>query len=208
MKTRTPFIPDILLEEIGREINDFRTFLSELENRIESGEDISNNISWIETQSPRFLAKLKEINDEQLRSVTVEWTGPFKIDQVLEMTGKDDYGVYQIYGHHIIFGEASLLYIGETNQTFGRRFSGHNHEWLQEEEGVFIHVGRIVSDYDEYDRKQLIKDTEALTIYWHSPPYNSNNIDKYKGRLLEVVNTGEYGKLQREYVSSARYREG
>ena len=203
MNTRTPFIPAILIEEIGREIDEFRTFLSELENSIESNEDISKHISRIETQSPQFIDKLKEINDQQLRSVTVEWTGPFEIDEVLEMTGKDDYGIYQIYGHHIIFGEASLLYVGETNQTFGRRFSGHKHEWLQEEEGVFIHVGRIVSDFDAFDRKQLIKDTEALTIYWHSPPYNSNSIDKYKGRLLEVVNTGKYGKLQPEYVSSA-----
>ena len=69
---------------------------------------------WLESLSSRLLAKLKEINDDQLFSVTVEWTGTFSIDEVLEMTGKEDCGVYRIYGHHIVFGKTALLYIGET----------------------------------------------------------------------------------------------
>lgn len=189
-------LPGILFEEI----DEFVTLLSGLRGSIESGADISNNISRIETQLPLLLDKLKENNNEQLRTVTVKWAGPFSIDEVLNMRGNADYGVYQIYGYHRIFGEDSLLYIGKTDRTFGRRFADHK-KWLQEQEGVFIHVGRIVSDYDVYEREQLIKDTEELTIKRHIPPHNSNNIETYNGRLLKVINTGKYASLDREYMS-------
>ena len=189
-------LPGILLEEF----DEFVTSLSGLKDRIEAGEDILYYISWIETQFPLFLDKLKENSNEQLRSVTVDWTGPFFIHDVLKMTNENDCGIYQIYGHHRVFGEAALLYIGETDQTFGERIAKHK-GWVQETEGNFIYVGRIVSDYDAYERRQLIKDTEALTIKWHSPPYNSNNIGRYNGRLLKVVNTGKYGSLLPKYES-------
>ena len=127
-----------------------------------------------------------------MRSVSVEWEGPFSIEEVLELDNRNkDYGLYQIYGHHIVYGADSLLYIGETSQTFSQRFNDHT-GWLKEEEGVFIHVGRIASeDYNE----QVRKDAEALTIYWHSPAYNSSNIEAYNGQSLIVVNSGERGDL-------------
>ena len=128
-----------------------------------------------------------------MRSVRIEWVGPFSIEEVLELGDKNkDYGLYQIYGHHIVYGPDSLLYIGETGQTFSQRFNNDHTVWLKEEEGVFIHVGRIVSeDYDD----QVRKDAEALTIYWHSPAYNSSNIGTYNGQQLIVVNDGERGDL-------------
>ena len=144
-----------------------------------------------------------------MRSVRVEWEGPFSIEEVLELDNRNkDYGLYQIYGRHVIFGAGSLLYVGETNQTFGQRFTKHT-EWLEEEEGVFIHAGRIVNeDYNACNRKQVIEDTEALTIYWHSPPYNSDHIQRYKRQPLRVVNLGKRGSLDKEYSSSNRKRWG
>ena len=44
-----------------------------------------------------------------MRQVTIEWEGPFSFDKV--RANRDDYGLYQIYGEHIIFGKDSLLYI-------------------------------------------------------------------------------------------------
>ena len=85
-----------------------------------------------------------------MRSVRVEWEGPFSIEEVLELNhSEDDYGLYQIYGRHILFGADSLLYIGKAEGvTFKQRFNQHcfgkNEKWLLEEEGVSIHVGRIV----------------------------------------------------------------
>ena len=32
------------------------------------------------------------------------------------------------------------------------------------------------------DWENVLKDAEALTINWHSPPYNSRNIETYNGQ--------------------------
>ncbi len=147
-----------------------------------------------------------------MRSVRVEWEGRFSIKEVLKLNDQDDdYGLYQIYGRHIIFGANSLLYIGKAEAvTFSQRFNQHCSEWLLEETGVSIRVGRIVSeDYDDDppdwpDWRKVLRDAEALTIYWHSPPYNSTNINDYKGQHLKVVNKGERGALVAEYISDKR----
>ena len=153
-------------------------------------------------------------------SVMVEWDGPRSIDEVFELDDEDqDFGIYQIYGTHIIFGKKALLYIGqtykrETARTFSQRFYEHV-GWLREEEDVSIHVGRIVKvdqtlkrDISAHDLRKIIKDTEALTIKWHSPPYNSANIETYNGQRLEVVNQGKYGSLEDRYKSRDRKRWG
>ena len=135
-----------------------------------------------------------------MRTVRVKWEGPLTVEEVLEMKlGHKDFGLYQIYGRHIIFGLNSLLYVGSTDETFSQRLMSHR--WLAHEESVFIHVGRINKEDYEADRKQIIEDTEALTIYWHSPPYNSRNIDTYNGQSLRVVNIGKPGSLDAEFSS-------
>ena len=143
-----------------------------------------------------------------MRSVRVEWEGPFCLDYVIdELNGKDDYGLYQIYGTHIVYGASSLLYIGKAEGlTFSQRFSQHRSEWLSEEEGVSIRIGRIVSDDHAYDPpdwpdwRKVLRDAEALTIYWHSPAYNSSNVETYNGQRLKVANRGERGDLCAEYI--------
>ena len=147
-----------------------------------------------------------------MRSVRVEWEGPFSIEEVLKLNDQnDDYGLYQIYGRHIIFGANSLLYIGKAEGlTFSQRFNQHCLEWLLEEEGVSIRVGRIASEDYAYDPpdwsdwRKVLRDAEALTIYWHSPPYNSMNISEYKGQRLKVVNKDERSVLVAEYISDER----
>ena len=149
-------------------------------------------------------------------SVTVKWDGPLSICEVLELDdGDEDFGIYQIYGKHIIFGCGSLLYIGKTDQTFSQRFRYEHVGWLKEEEDVRIHVGQIVKvdqtlkrDMLACDLRKIIKDTEALTIKWHSPPYNSDNIGTYNGQRLKVVNQGKYGSLEERYKSRDRKRWG
>lgn len=137
------------------------------------------------------------------RTVRVEWEGPLSLDEVKELDDKDaDCGLYQIYGRHIIFGLNSLLYVGSTNATFSQRLRNHDVEWLADEESVFIHIGRINGEDYKADRGKVIKDAEALTIYWHSPPYNSRNIGTYNGQRLRVVNRGKCGSLDIEFSST------
>jgi hypothetical protein len=146
--------------------------------------------------------------------LTVEWDNPITLEEALENNGELDYGLYQIYARHIVFGPGSLVYVGKAEQqTFGTRFSQHE-EWLREESDVQIRLGRpqtidgrvfkgaegwTGADEDEWCR--LTSDAEALTIYWHSPPYNSACIWDYNGQPLWVQNTGDRGSLLPEYSS-------
>ena len=140
-----------------------------------------------------------------MRTIRVEWEGPLTVDEVLKLGDRNrDFGLYQIYGRHIIFGLDSLLYIGSTNKTFSQRLKNGHVGWLEDEESVFIHIGRINRQDQEVDRREVIKDTEALTIYWHSPPYNSSNIGTYKGQRLRVVNIGKRGSLDAEFSSTSK----
>ena len=43
---------------------------------------------------------------------------------------------------------------------------------------------------------------------WHSPPYNSRNIETYNSQRLEVVNLGNYGSLCEKYRSRNRKKWG
>ena len=92
-----------------------------------------------------------------------------------------------------MFGPASLLYIGRTEQSFGERFQWHCDRWLwddQETWDVSIRLGRVCPDAPD-----VLADVEAFEIYWHSPPYNSSNINSYNGQPLSVQNDGERGDL-------------
>ena len=73
-----------------------------------------------------------------------------------------------------------------------------------------VYVGRIVEEDYKHDPphwsdwQNVLKDAEALTIYWHSPPYNSSNIETYNGQRLKAVNLGNPGDLCAEYISDNR----
>ena len=135
-----------------------------------------------------------------MRIVRIEWEGPYTFADVLSLNDEErDYGVYQVYGKHVVFGAGTFLYIGlARDQTFGRRLSQHD-DWIEEDDKIV--VGRIAeSDYkhdppDWSDWHKLLEDVESLEIYWHSPPYNSKNIRDYHGQPLILINDGERGRL-------------
>lgn len=133
--------------------------------------------------------------------VQVRWSGPYSVQEVIDdrhrAKGK---GVYQLYGQHVVFGPGSLLYVGMTEgQTFGTRFTQHR-RWLEyESDDVEVRLGVVEGAEDD---EKLIADVEALTIWWHSPPYNSKNIWRYGGRRLHVQNWGSRGRLAAEYTSN------
>ena len=134
-----------------------------------------------------------------MRIVRIEWEGPYDLEEALTLRDEEeDYGVYQVYGEHVVFGEDALLYIGNArDQPFGRRL--YQHDWIDDYHKIF--VGRIAdADYkhdppDWDDWYELLQDVEALEIYWHTPPYNSHNIKGYYGRPLIIINEGQRAKL-------------
>ena len=141
-------------------------------------------------------------------SETIVWEGPFSLDYVIdELHREDDFGLYQIYGTHIILepdgGADHLLYIGMTGprSAYSWRFEEHKRDWiwynLERGGEISIHIARLPSM-----SKEIIELIEALEIYWHSPPYNEKHIyqvDKYATKdehpPLQIVNEGERGKL-------------
>jgi len=137
------------------------------------------------------------------RPLRVRWQLPCARADVAKKSGDDDYGMYQIYGHHVVFGPGALLYIGiAVDRPFAARFSEHA-SWLDSESDVLVRLGRIEREEykDDAEWENLLRDLEALTIYWHSPPYNSKNIVSYNRNPLRVQNWGDRGRLLPEYSS-------
>jgi len=77
--------------------------------------------------------------------IHIEWDGPFKLDQLSELNNIDiDFGIYQIYGSHPIYGADVLLYIGKADrQTFCQRIA--QEEWIYncDSKSVKVYIGRL-----------------------------------------------------------------
>lgn len=127
---------------------------------------------------------------------------------------KRDCGLYQIYGHHPVYGENSLLYIGKTENSFSERLKQHKTEWLfdLESEKVEVRVGRIADadQMEDSEWQERVDKAEALLIYSHWPAGNEQRkeskikIDEEKYYDIHVLNWGEYGDLLPE-VSGDRW---
>lgn len=60
-----------------------------------------------------------------LKLIQIDWQGPFTLNDLVLLTDDShDYGIYQIYGKHLVYGKDVLLYIGKADQqTIGKRVS-------------------------------------------------------------------------------------
>ena len=60
--------------------------------------------------------------------IHIDWVGSHTLEEVKQLTNTDDYGVYQIYGSHPIYGSNVLLYIGKAErQVLSQSYS---YSWL------------------------------------------------------------------------------
>jgi hypothetical protein len=149
--------------------------------------------------------------DEQPTVINVEWDGPVAFSEVRKLRGTKDYGVYQIYGGHPVYGNSALLYIGlAAAQHFGVRIPQETH-WLDNRDAgrVEVYVGRLAGkrtpDDETWDR--YIRLAERILIYAHVPPMN---VQKSPGALADelrsvhVLNWGHHRDLLPE-VSGRRW---
>ncbi len=145
------------------------------------------------------------------QQIHVQWDGPFSLEDIKQMHQQSDYGLYQVYGTHVVYGSNILLYIGKAScQTFGTRILQHS-KWgyVPDEKELKVYVGRFagneqISD-DEWSRQISI--AEKLLIYTHSPALNSSNINSVGGDVpidSHVYNWGNRRNLLPE-VSALRY---
>lgn len=146
-----------------------------------------------------------------MRIIEVLWEGPFSMGEIKTKNGSSDYGLYQIYGTHTVFGANSLLYIGlSKGQPFSARFQKHK-EWINwEPDETKIYIGRIGKSgiaLSEEDWKDYISHAERLLIYFCCPPYNSSSIVGYgnETRNTIVLNLGK--KAMIPYEVSTLYNE-
>jgi hypothetical protein len=147
--------------------------------------------------------------------ITIEWDGPYKTEEVIKKKNDAgngplwdgaDYGIYQIYGDHILSGKNTLLYVGiATERTFSQRFKEHQ-DWIaedQKEEDVSIYLGRI-KDSQEYPTDELwtedVKLIEKILIYKYSPNYSSRELatapDLSPREIVRLLHTGNRGRLE------------
>jgi len=150
--------------------------------------------------------------------IIIEWEGPFTTDEVINKKndgGKspdwdgEDYGLYQIYGRHLLYGYDALLYMGQcTDQTFSQRIDQEYRDYLKDEKDIQLFLGRIY-DYKRHSRndnwqnwKWDIDMAESILIYKYSPIYNIQKtsnppvLEPYKNIIL--INNGSKYRLEKE----------
>ena len=147
--------------------------------------------------------------------IHVQWDGPFTLSNVVKLSDKrTDYGIYQIYGSHPIYGNNTLLYIGKAcQQTFAERISQENWKgWELGQGRIQVHIGRLSGSTTpkRAEWNQEIDLVELLLLTAHKPAHNasgivslSNAIDM-KIREIHVLNWGNCQDLLPE-ISGARW---
>jgi hypothetical protein len=148
-----------------------------------------------------------------MKNIYITWDGPYTLedlndDEILKNEA-EAYGVYQIYGHHPVYGADVLLYIGKAEQqTFAKRIKQENWEYNGDSENIKIYIGKLFDKTQpkglEWDR--LITLAEKLLIFTHSPAMNSSNInsltksDKIRKEIEEVrvINYDNFRSLMTE----------
>jgi hypothetical protein len=144
--------------------------------------------------------------------VHLQWDGPFTWDGKDKLNSGIDYGVYQVYGCHSVYGVDTLLYIGKArDQTFATRLRQEEH-WLyhQDFQRLSIYVGRC-SSWDGTPSNQIWSDlidrAEKLLILAHRPAWNAQKEIKGEDPNLQefhVLNWGNHRSLLPE-VSGWRH---
>ena len=144
------------------------------------------------------------------KQIHIEWEGPFSYEQLKALDGNADYGVYQVYGGHPVYGSRVLLYIGKAEQqTFSTRL---NQEWWGESNrdagNVEVYVGRLSGMEKPRRQKwdELIDLAEKLLIFAHHPASNSSNLNSLPENVkqIHIFNWGQFRDLMAE-VSGMRW---
>jgi hypothetical protein len=150
----------------------------------------------------------------ELYDIHVQWEGPYSlgsgshgIKSIQHLNDPDkDFGLYQIYTHHPLYGR-SLVYIG---QAFGQTFAGRipQHNWASGSEtdpdNIEVYVGRLKGNKNiTLEQWRIDVDAaEKLLIHSHAPAYNSSSVKSPPGiercGSVRVLNWGAVRSLNRE----------
>jgi len=143
------------------------------------------------------------------KKIRIEWEGSYSLEDIGYNKNEDsysitkntflndgniDYGIYQVYGSHPVYGTDVLLYIGKAQkQTFAKRLSQEAWEYNEDFQNIKFYIGRLFDEKqvsnEEWD--EMIDKAEQMLIYAHSPAKNSSNIlniSRNDERLKELEN--------------------
>jgi len=143
--------------------------------------------------------------------IHLEWTGPLTLSEARLQSNESDWGVYQIYGCHPIYGVDVLLYIGKAErQYFGERLAQES--WwddVADPKQLKVYLGRLAGEIAPDDETwcRNIDRAERLLIFVHRPAWNAQkNIGRFDEDLqqVHVFNWGAHRSLFSE-VSGARW---
>ena len=148
---------------------------------------------------------------ESKLTIHIEWDGPYPLEKIGSLHGPKDYGVYQIYGGHPVYGNSALLYIGlAAAQQFGTRVPQETQWTYNRDAGrVEVYVGRLSGETTPEDETwdRYIRLAERLLIYAHNPPMNTQkNLGalEHDLRFVHVLNWAKHRDLLPE-VSGSRW---
>lgn len=146
----------------------------------------------------------------EIMQINIEWDGGYSVDEVRNFQGDSDYGLYQVYGVHPIYGSDVLLYLGKASQQcFGTRIPQHD-KWAYDPDvnSLRVYLGRLGGNKAVSNTRwdKQISIAEKLLIFTHKPAYNASNIRSISnvGICTHILNWGSYRSLMPE-VSAFRY---
>jgi hypothetical protein len=167
------------------------------------------------------MARRKTPVKRGLLCLKIVWKGPYTRREVIDQFGNsgfppeydgDDYGLYQVYGRHILAGD-TLLYVGKADrQTFSRRFKQHE-AWPHSDKakGQRVYLGRIKVIPRRHRRQDKWKKweedihlAERIIIRKYSPNYNSSNIarkPKLSHETVVLLHQGDRKRLRSRDVA-------
>ncbi len=147
--------------------------------------------------------------EAQIEIINIKWDGPLTPKEAYKKNKSSDYGVYQYYGDHPVYGLDVLLEIGmASDRTFGKRLKKYGFEgWNQ---NIQIYLGCICIEKESVlpsDKTwgDMIDRAEKLLIHACYPAFNGfapsnpdrnkkpQDADRYK-KLL-ILNWEKYRSL-------------
>jgi len=145
--------------------------------------------------------------------IHIDWSGPHSLDEVASFNGPEDFGIYQVYGAHHVYGSDALLYIGlAEGREFAVRMEEHWEYPMNHDKGrLQVYLGRLFGGPtpDDATWRRHIKLAERLLIYAHKPALNSQmELGQLEPILwrVHVLNWSQYRDLLPE-VSGARWTD-
>jgi hypothetical protein len=135
---------------------------------------------WPSANPGRLLAQIVFyglLMQDSIEIIHIEWNGPFTFSEIKRFTGEIDYGVYQIYGGHPLYGSNALVYIGKArDQCFGVRIPQEKY-WQDNRDAnrLNVYLGRLAGAHTPTDDVwgRQIDLAERLLIFAHSPANNT-----------------------------------